>query len=165
MENKIFSPCIFRKAAVYQIHFNALWLKKKKNSTQLQWNVNDLRAASNEEQPVQTVLKRDGESRCSVTKEISFIVSLSERPSGRSEIQNTKRERERATMWRRAEAGQRQKKQGKLTTACLTSIQELAFIIGPRSLDTYLVLQTVGGTEREERLWLVRQKTQQLTSK
>lgn len=54
-------------------------------------------------------------------------------------------------MWGRAEAGQRQKKQGKLTTACLTSIQELVFIAVPRSLDTYLILQTVGGrhTERE----------------
>lgn len=54
----------------------------------------------------------------------------------------------------RAEAGQRQKKQGKLTAACLTSIQKLVFVFSSSScsLHTYLILQTVGGRHTREKV-------------
>ncbi len=73
---------MFRKAAVYQTHFNALRLSvDKKHSTQLQWNVwgQWLKSGQQCGQTVKTVLYTDRwESWCSasVTKKISLFSSL-----------------------------------------------------------------------------------------
>lgn len=124
--------------------------KKTVHSCSGMSKVNDLRVASNEEQPVQTVLYIDRwEIWCSVTKEISLFF-FSEWPKNRrSGIQNRER-------WCGGELKQGRGRKSRASWPQLVWHQSNSWFLpsSQRSLDTYLILQTVGGrhTERGEGL-------------